>query len=191
MQLIFATQNQNKLKEIQNLLPENMKLISLSDLNYTEELPETHETLHENALEKAGFVYNMYHQNCFAEDTGLEVKSLNNQPGVYSARYAGEEKKSEKNIELLLKNMNSVHDRAAQFRTVIALIFNGNEFLFEGIVSGKIALHPSGNNGFGYDPVFIPDGYTDTFAQLSFSDKNKISHRAIAFHKLCDFLKNQ
>jgi len=189
MTLIFATQNQNKLEEIKNMLPAHLQLISLRDLNYTEELPETHETLHENALEKAWFVYHKFQQNCFAEDTGLEVESLNGAPGVFSARYAGEEKDHNKNIEFLLKNLQTHDNRKARFRTVIALIQNGKEFLFEGIVNGHITTEPKGNMGFGYDPVFIPEGGSKTFAQTPLEEKNKISHRALAFAQLKNFFK--
>jgi XTP/dITP diphosphohydrolase len=188
MQLIFATQNQNKIQEIQTMLPPNLQLVSLKDLNYTEELPETHETLHENALEKARFVTEKFKTNCFAEDTGLEVESLNGAPGVYSARYAGEQKNHTDNIKLLLKNLNGISNRKARFRTVIALILDGREHVFEGIVNGIITETPKGTKGFGYDPIFIADGHTASFAEISIEDKNNISHRARAFSALKTFL---
>jgi XTP/dITP diphosphohydrolase len=188
MELIFATQNQNKLQEIKSMLPQNLQIKSLQDLNYHEELPETHETLHENALEKANFVAQLFNTNCFAEDTGLEVEALNNAPGVFSARYAGEHKNHTDNINLLLKNLAGESNRAARFRTVIALILNGKEYIFEGTVEGHIIEDPKGNKGFGYDPVFVANGFTETFAQISIEEKNNISHRAKAFSKLKTFL---
>jgi XTP/dITP diphosphohydrolase len=188
MELIFATQNQNKLQEIKSMLPQNLQIKSLQDLNYHEELPETHETLHENALEKANFVAQLFKTNCFAEDTGLEVEVLNNAPGVYSARYAGEHKNHTDNINLLLKNLKGKNNRAARFRTVIALILNGKEYIFEGTVEGYIIEEPKGSKGFGYDPVFVANNYTETFAQISIEEKNNISHRAKAFNKLKTFL---
>jgi XTP/dITP diphosphohydrolase len=188
MELIFATQKQNKLQEIKSMLPQNLQIKSLQDLNYHEELPETHETLHENALEKANFVAQLFKTNCFAEDTGLEVEVLNNAPGVYSARYAGEHKNHTDNINLLLKNLKGKNNRAARFRTVIALILNGKEYIFEGTVEGYIIEEPKGSKGFGYDPVFVANNYTETFAQISIEEKNNISHRAKAFNKLKTFL---
>ena len=188
MELIFATQNQNKLQEIKSMLPQNLQIKSLQDLNYHEELPETHETLHENALEKANFVAQLFKTNCFAEDTGLEVEALNNAPGVYSARYAGEQKNHTDNINLLLKNLKGKSNRTAKFRTVIALILNGKEYIFEGTVEGHIIEEPKGSKGFGYDPVFVANNYTETFAQISIEEKNNISHRAKAFNKLKTFL---
>ena len=155
----------------------------------SEELPETHETLHENALEKARFVHEKFKQNCFAEDTGLEVEALNGAPGVYSARYAGEEKNHTKNIEFLLKNLQTADNRKARFRTVIALILDDKEYLFEGIVNGHIADEPKGKMGFGYDPVFVADGHAKTFAETPLEEKNKISHRALAFGQLKNFLQ--
>jgi XTP/dITP diphosphohydrolase len=188
MKLIFATQNKHKLEEVMKMLPSDLELQSLSDLKCFDELPETHETLHENALEKARYIAQKFHQNCFAEDTGLEVEALNGAPGVYSARYAGEHKNHSDNINLLLKNLNGVTNRKARFRTVIALILNGKEYLFEGIINGNIAKKPIGSMGFGYDPVFIADGYDKTFAEISIEEKNNISHRAKAFQALKNFL---
>lgn len=188
MKLIFATQNKHKLEEVTKMLPSGIELQSLSDLNYFEELPETHETLHENALEKAVFVAEKFKRNCFAEDTGLEVEALNGEPGVYSARYAGEQKNHTDNINLLLKNLNGIANRKARFRTVIALILNGKEYLFEGIVNGSIIESPKGTMGFGYDPIFVADGYDKTFAEICIEEKNNISHRAKAFQALKTFL---
>jgi XTP/dITP diphosphohydrolase len=188
MQLLFATQNKHKLEEIKSMLPGNIELISLNDINFNEELPETHETLHENALEKAQFIAEKFQQNCFSEDTGLEVEALNGEPGVYSARYAGEQKNHTDNINLLLKKLTGISNRKARFRTVIALIFNGKEYLFEGIVNGNITESPKGSMGFGYDPIFVADGYEKTFAEIGIEEKNNISHRAKAFQALKTFL---
>lgn len=188
MKLIFATQNKHKLEEVMKMLPSGIELQSLSDLNCFEELPETHETLHENALEKAQYIAHKFKQNCFAEDTGLEVEALNGAPGVYSARYAGEQKNHSDNINLLLKNLKDTSNRKARFRTVIALILNGKEYLFEGIINGHITKNPKGNMGFGYDPVFVAEGYDKTFAEISIEEKNNISHRAKAFMALKTFL---
>lgn len=195
MQLIFATHNKNKVLEVHKLLHKQYEILSLSDLAQGEEIPETGTTLEENALIKARFVYTTYTKNCFADDSGLEIESLNNEPGVYSARYAGEEKNSpagraddDANMNKALQNLNGVTNRNAQFRTVIALIIDGKEYLFEGIIKGKITLEKKGSGGFGYDPIFIPDGYSKTFAEMSIEEKNQISHRAIAIKKLADFL---
>ncbi|GAB4280898.1 MAG: non-canonical purine NTP diphosphatase [Marinilabiliales bacterium] len=186
--LIFVSHNINKIKEIKNILPEKFELISLSEAGYAHEIPETGNTLEENALIKARTVYKEINSNCFADDTGLEVKALNNLPGVFSARYAGPQCNSEDNIDKLLQELQHHNDKSARFRTVIALIYDNNEFLFEGIVNGKIIHERRGNNGFGYDPVFVPDGYTKTFAEMSLNEKNIISHRARAFNKLISFL---
>lgn len=188
MQLIFATQNQHKIEEINSLVPNNFKFLSLRDLNYYEELPETHETLHENAIEKANFIHHLFKTNCFAEDTGLEVEALNGAPGVYSARYAGEQRSHTDNINLLLSNLNNVENRKARFRTIIALVFNDKQYLFEGIVNGLITEKPIGNKGFGYDPIFIAEGHNKTFAELDMQEKSFISHRSKAFNALKNFL---
>jgi XTP/dITP diphosphohydrolase len=188
-ELIFATNNENKVKEIKKILPENFHVLSLSDINITQDIPETGETLKENALQKARFVYQLTGKNCFSDDTGLEVEALNGAPGVYSARYAGEDKDANKNMDKLLVELQGVKNRRAMFTTVIALILNGKEYLFEGNVKGEIALKKSGNKGFGYDPVFIPDAYApNTFADISLDEKNKISHRAQAVKQLVNFL---
>ena len=190
MNLIFATHNQNKVEEISSLLPDNFVIKSLSDLNFKEEIPETADTLEENALIKVRTIFNKFQENCFADDTGLEVEALDGGPGVHSARYAGEEKSAENNIEKLLQSLKKCDNRSAQFRTVIALIFNREEYLFEGVVKGIITREKKGKNGFGYDPVFQPENYALNFAQLNMEEKNKISHRARAFEKLIEFLKS-
>ncbi len=187
--LIFATQNPNKVHEIKLKLGEGITIVSLIDLNYTQDIEEHGETLEENALIKARKIYKLYGQNCFSEDTGLEVFALNNAPGVHTARYAGEEKSAEANMDLLLKNLEHQADRSAQFRAVIALIINGKEYLFEGISQGKIAERKSGTHGFGYDPIFIPEGYSQTFAELDKFEKAALSHRSRAFEKLVALIK--
>jgi len=190
--LIFATNNENKVKEIKKLLPENINLLSLKDVGIVEDIPETGETLRENALQKASYVYEKTGKNCFADDTGLQVDALNGAPGVYSARYAGEEKNAGKNMDKLLLELQNVKNRKANFTTVIALILNGKEYLFEGKVNGAIALAKSGKEGFGYDPVFIPDEFAPkTFADIPLEEKNKISHRARAVGKLVAFLSKK
>lgn len=189
--LVFATNNNNKIKEINSLLNNRIKIISLHDINCIEEVPETGATIKENALQKARYVFEKYKYNCFADDTGLEVEALNGMPGVFSARYAGEEKDANKNIEKLLLELKNHPNRKARFVTVIALIIDGNEFLFEGIIKGNITENRFGNSGFGYDPVFMPDGYNLTFAQMSLDQKNKISHRGIATQKMIHFLNEK
>jgi len=186
--LVFATNNQHKLSEVRHILPADVPILSLQDIRCFDDLPETAETLEGNALMKAEYVYNHYGYNCFAEDTGLEVKVLDNRPGVFSARYAGEEHDSEQNIQKLLHDLEGVEDRKARFRTVVALIEEGNIHYFEGVITGHITTHPSGEGGFGYDPIFVPDGYTQTFAALGNNLKNKISHRALAIDKLKNYL---
>jgi XTP/dITP diphosphohydrolase len=198
MELIFATQNPHKLMEIQNMLGNEFHLISLKDLSFAEDIPEDQDTLEGNALEKARFIFSRFKRGCFADDTGLEVEALNGAPGVYSARYAGplfqfgtEKNRSLANIQKLLSSLESHPNKRARFRTVIALISDsGKEFLFEGIVNGSIINDLRGSDGFGYDPVFVPDGYSQTFAEMPLSEKNKISHRARAFKNLRDFLVN-
>ena len=189
MKLVFATNNQHKLFEVQKLIGLKFQLISLSEAGFIGDIPENQATLEGNALEKARFIFEKLKSNCFADDTGLEVEILNGEPGVYSARYAGPDNNSENNISKLLLNLNNKINRKAQFRTVIALILNEKEFLFEGIVKGHIINEKKGNDGFGYDPIFIPEGYNETFAEMTINEKNKISHRAIAINKLADFLK--
>ena len=191
MKLCFATNNANKLKEIENKLGKAYEIISLSALGHTDELPETHHTLEENSLEKAQFIYDKYGINCFADDTGLLVEALNGEPGVMSARYAGPAKNSEDNMDLLLKNLGNETNRNAKFVTVISLILDSEVFQFTGEVSGQITHQKAGKKGFGYDPIFIPDGWQKTFAELDLEEKNKISHRARAVSKLVDFLKSR
>lgn len=188
MELIFATNNRHKIREISSLLEPGTELIGLADVNITEEIPEEWETLEENALFKARFVHSRTGMNVFADDTGLEVEALNGAPGVHSARFAGEEKDSSANMTKLLGLLEGKKNRKARFRTVIALIFGDREYLFEGIVAGSIIEERKGTEGFGYDPVFIAEGYTLTFAEMPLSEKNKISHRARAFEGLRKFL---
>ncbi|RPH31987.1 MAG: non-canonical purine NTP diphosphatase [Bacteroidales bacterium] len=190
-ELVFATNNPHKLLEVQHILGESFKLLSLQDINLTEEIPEDHDTLEKNALQKAWYIYNKSAVSCFADDTGLEVDALDGKPGVYSARYAGEGKNSKDNIKKLLKELQGVKNRKARFRTVIALIVDGNEHLFEGIVNGLIIDYERGEDGFGYDPIFQPDGFSLTFAQMPLDQKNDISHRARAVNHLADFLMKQ
>jgi XTP/dITP diphosphohydrolase len=189
MKLVFATHNANKAKEIQSLLPENFQILTLSDINCHEEIPETAETLEGNSLLKAKFVSDHFNLNCFADDTGLEIEALNGRPGVYSARYAGEEKSAEVNMNLVLSELEKESNRKAQFRTVITLILNDKTHIFEGIVRGEISNEKRGTDGFGYDPIFIPEGQTKTFAEMTLAEKNQQSHRARAFEKMINFLK--
>ena len=188
MKLVFATQNENKAHEIQSLLPEYFKIISLKDIRCFDEIPETAETLEGNSLLKASFISETYNLNCFADDTGLEIEALNNRPGVYSARYAGPEKSAAANINKVLLELEGKTARNAQFRTIITLILNTSIFTFEGIVRGEIILEKRGENGFGYDPIFVPEGEIRTFAEMSLEEKNKHSHRARAFQKMIEFL---
>jgi XTP/dITP diphosphohydrolase len=191
MELVFASSNQNKVAEIQKLVGNKIRLLSLKDINCTEEIEETGKTFQENALIKALYIFEKYKYNCFGDDSGLEVEALNNEPGVYSARYAGEPKNDANNTQKLLKELGSKTNRSACFKTVIALVIDGKKQFFEGEIKGQITLQPIGNGGFGYDPVFIPDGYNRTFAQMSLDEKNRISHRAIAVKKLVDYLNNK
>lgn len=188
MKLVFATHNQHKLIELQQIIKSDIQLISLDDLNYSIEIEETGKTLVENALLKARFIYNRYSISTFADDTGLEIDALKGAPGVYSARFAGEDKSAVNNMNKVLELMKGITNRAARFKTVIALILNGNEFLFEGVVEGNILGAPVGTNGFGYDPIFQPIGYSISFAQMDSETKNKISHRGKAVEKLVSYL---
>ena len=187
--LVFATNNLHKLTEIKAILGEQIEILSLNDINCHVDIPETADTLEGNAKMKAKYIYQHYHLDCFADDTGLEVKALNGAPGVFSARYAGEGHDSQANMKKLLEHLKGKTSREAQFRTAICLIENGEEHLFEGLVKGKIIEEKRGEAGFGYDPVFVPDGYDKTFAELGEDIKNQISHRARAVKKLCDYLK--
>ena len=188
MRLFFSSQNQHKISEVRSKLPSFISLSDLSEFNLTSEIPETGKTLEENALIKAKFINENFKLNCFADDSGLEVEILGNAPGVYSARYAGEPKNDEKNMDKLLLALENHSNRNAQFRTVICLILLGKEYFFEGIIKGKIIHARKGKDGFGYDPIFIPDGYEKTFAEMTIEEKNKISHRALAVEKLVEFL---
>lgn len=190
MKIVFATGNPNKLEEIQSILSD-YTLIGLSEIGCEEDIPETSPTIQGNALQKARYVVEHYGvQNCFAEDTGLEVDALNGEPGIYSARYAGVAKDANANIEKVLTQLEEQTNRAAQFRTVVALILEGEEHTFEGIIRGTIHTQKTGTDGFGYDPVFVPEGETRSFAQMSMTEKNKISHRAKAILQLKKFLEN-
>ncbi|NOU59907.1 non-canonical purine NTP diphosphatase [Marinifilum caeruleilacunae] len=188
MKLVFATNNQNKLKELQHLLGEKVELLSLADINCTDEIPEDHDTLEENATQKAEYIYKKYNVNCFADDTGLEISALNGEPGVYSARYAGVDKDAKANMKKVLAKMDGKQDRSSRFRTVISLILDDKEYQFEGIVNGNILEAERGKDGFGYDPIFEPKGYSVSFAEMEMSEKNKISHRGLAVQKLVQFL---
>ena len=185
---VFATNNAHKLEEVTAILGDKIELLSMKDIHCHADIPETADTLEGNALLKARYIFENYNIDCFADDTGLEVEALNGAPGVYSARYAGDAHISEAIMRKLLQDMVGIENRKAQFRTVFALIINGKEHLFEGIVKGEITKHRCGSSGFGYDPVFIPEGYTQTYAEMGNTLKNKISHRALATNKLCNFL---
>ena len=188
MEIVFATNNQNKTEEIRNILGDSFTLLSLQDLNIKEDIPENELTLEGNAMHKARVVYKMLKMNVFADDTGLEIEALNGLPGVNSARFAGKNKDSDANIDKALALMGSSKNRNARFRTVIALILDGKEYSFDGVVNGHIINEKRGKLGFGYDPVFVPEGMSRTFAEMPLSEKNKISHRARAFEKLREFL---
>lgn len=190
IKLVFATNNENKIKEINALLTNSIKLLSLKDIGCYEDIPETANTIEGNAIMKAKYVYEKYGYNCFADDTGLEIKSLNGEPGVFSARYAGEEKNANKNMDKVLQKLAPFSDRAAQFKTVVALVINGEISTFEGIIEGEITSEKHGKDGFGYDPIFKPNGYEITFAEMPLSEKNNISHRGRAVKKLIDFLNS-
>lgn len=188
--LVFATNNAHKLDEISSILGEKVELLSLKDINCHVDIPETADTLEGNAMLKAEYIFENYGLDCFADDTGLEVEALDGAPGVYSARYArGGGHNAEANMQQLLQNMQGVQNRKAQFRTAICLILDGKKHLFEGIVKGEIIKEKRGGSGFGYDPIFVPEGYAKTFAEMGNETKNKISHRALAVEKLCRFLK--
>jgi XTP/dITP diphosphohydrolase len=186
--LVFATHNSNKAREIQELVGEKFVIKTLSDIGCTEDIPETGSTLAANASIKSSYVYNTYKLNCFADDTGLEVEALNGAPGVYSARYSGEAKNDNANMDLLLHNLDGNANHKARFHTVISLIMDGKETLFEGILNGEIINEKVGTNGFGYDPVFKPEGLNNTLAEMNMAEKNAISHRARAFGKLTQYL---
>lgn len=190
MKLVFATNNQNKLNELKKMLDDNIQLLSLKDINCTDEIPEDQDTLEGNASQKSFYIYDRFAVSCFADDTGLEIDALNNEPGVYSARYAGIEKDAEANMKKVLEKLDKIKNRSARFRTVISLIIDGKEMQFEGIVNGTILEEKHGDEGFGYDPIFMPDGYDCSFAQMEMSEKNKISHRGRAVQKLVKYLNS-
>ncbi|GGG94913.1 non-canonical purine NTP pyrophosphatase [Parapedobacter pyrenivorans] len=188
IQLVFATNNAHKLEEVQAVVGSSFRIITLADIGCAEDIPETGDTFEANASQKSGYLYERYGHDCFADDSGLEVLALGNEPGVYSARYSGT-RDMERNIDLLLQRLGSHSDRRARFRTVISLRIGGKEYFFEGTVAGEIGFERQGEGGFGYDPLFTPSGYDKTFAQMTSIEKNAISHRAIAVAKLADSLK--
>lgn len=189
--LIFATNNQHKVDEIRQVLGDNLSIITLKEAGINIDIPEPHDTLEANATEKSRTIFQLTNKNCFSEDTGLEVEALNGAPGVKSARYAGEGRSFDANIEKLLKNLATAENKNARFRTVISLLFGEKEYLFEGICTGKMIEEKKGMNGFGYDPVFIPDGSEKTFAEMDMTEKNKFSHRKKAIEKLVAFLNDK
>lgn len=189
-ELVFATNNSHKLEEINSAVGDSVKILSLEDIGCFEDIPETAPTIEGNASQKSQFIFQKYGINCFADDTGLEVEALDGAPGVYSARYAGPGHDHEKNMDKVLLKLIDQQNRKARFRTVISLILNEKEFFFEGIVNGSILKERQGEKGFGYDPIFQPDGYSNSFAEMDLAEKNKISHRGIAVQKLIEFLHN-
>ncbi|MBB5396722.1 non-canonical purine NTP diphosphatase [Mucilaginibacter sp. AK015] len=189
-QLVFATNNTHKLEEVQAMAGNKIKLLSLNDIGCYDDIAETGSTFNENASLKSHYIYDRYKLNCFGDDSGLEINALGNQPGIYSARYAGTHGNHEANIDKVLKKLHGLTDRSARFRTVISLMWNGAEYFFEGVVEGSIRKERSGTAGFGYDPIFQPDGYDITFAEMSMDEKNRISHRSRAVDLLVAFLKN-
>ena len=190
MKLVFATNNRHKLAELQAILGDRFELLSLDDIGCNEEIPEDQPTLEGNSRQKAFYIFDRYGLTCFADDTGLEIDALNGNPGVFSARYAGKDKDSNANMDKVLNQLEKINNRKARFRTVITLIIDGEEKLFEGIVEGKIIREKRGKGGFGYDPIFVPDGFDHTFAEMQPDDKNKISHRGRAVEKLVHYLKS-
>ncbi len=191
MKLVFASNNVNKIKEIQQLVPSTFEIISLQDIGCFEDIPETADTIEGNAILKANYVTEKYGYDVFSDDSGLEVEILNGAPGVFSTRYAGEPKNDDKNIDKLLQDLKDKSNRKANFKTVICLNINGKQLLFTGIINGTIIEERIGNNGFGYDPIFVADGYSKTFAELSIDEKSKISHRGQAVKKLVEYLKSK
>jgi XTP/dITP diphosphohydrolase len=191
MKLVFASNNKNKIAEIQHQVGSQFEIVSLEEIGCFVDIPETAETIEGNAILKANYVTKNFELPCFADDTGLEIEVLNNEPGVYSARYAGEQKNAEDNMNLVLLKLAFETNRKAQFKTSIALNINNQQYIFEGVVKGEITLKKSGNQGFGYDPIFQPEGSSTTFAEMSLEQKLEISHRGIAMQKLIDFLKNK
>jgi XTP/dITP diphosphohydrolase len=191
IEIVFATNNPHKLEEIRHAVGNEINIVSLEDIGCHEEIPENALTIQGNASQKSNYVHKKYGTNCFADDTGLEIEALDGRPGVYSARYAGPGHDHQKNMDKVLKELAGIQNRKARFRTVISLILNGKETLFEGIVNGTILTEKHGDKGFGYDPIFQPDEYNISFAEMDLGEKNRISHRGIAVRKLVDFLKNQ
>lgn len=191
MKILFATSNQNKAKEIAALLPESFEILTLNDIDITDDIPETQDTLEGNAKQKSEYIVTNFQLDCFADDTGLEIPALNNEPGVKSARYAGEHRDSEENMQLVLDRLKGKADRSARFRTVISLELNGEQHLFEGIVNGTIRTEKHGDGGFGYDPIFEPENCGKTFGEMEMEEKNLYSHRARAFSKMIVYLKSR
>lgn len=189
MELCFATNNIHKLEEIQSMLGARFSLVTLSDIGCNEDIPETRDTIADNSLQKAEYIWDNYHIDCFADDTGLEVAALNNEPGVFSARYAGPQRNADDNMNLLLEKLSDSANHQARFKTVITLVLNGVYSQFEGIVEGTIVSKKKGTHGFGYDPIFMPLGHDRTFAEMTMQEKSTLSHRAIAFSKLVDYLR--
>ena len=188
MELVFATGNQNKVKEIQALIPSSIRLLGLADIQCNEEIPETQPTIEGNAAQKAFYVFEKYHHNCFADDTGLEIDALNGRPGVMSARYAGDAKDANANMDKILAELKNESNRIAYFKTIISLVIDGEEIQFEGVVEGTILKEKRGSKGFGYDPIFLPKGSDRSFAEMDVNEKNEISHRALAVKKLVAYL---
>ncbi|WP_046758778.1 non-canonical purine NTP diphosphatase [Kordia jejudonensis] len=188
MKLVFATNNQNKVNEVQSLVPNHITILSLAAIGCEEDIPETQPTIEGNAIQKAQYVKEKYGYDCFADDTGLEVHALNNEPGVFSARYAGPQRNAEDNMNKLLDNLKDKEDRSAHFKTVVALILKGEQHTFTGICNGTIIKEKKGKKGFGYDPIFMADGFTETFAEISLEDKNRVGHRGKAVTQLIEFL---
>ncbi len=191
MKIIFATNNKHKVAEIRQAVGNQHEILSLADINFSEEIPETQSTIEGNASQKSHFIHDRFQVNCFSDDTGLEIEALNGEPGVYSARYAGKDANFQNNIDKVLTKLAGIENRKAKFRTIISLIINGEEHQFEGICEGEIITEERGEKGFGYDPIFKPKGYEQTFAEMNHELKNKISHRGLAVEKLVEFLKNQ
>ena len=191
MKIVFASNNKNKIQEIKNQLPKEIELVSLEDIGCFEDIPETAETIEGNAILKANYVTERYNLPCFADDTGLEIEALNNEPGVYSARYAGEQRDSNDNMDKVLEKLMDIENRKAQFKTVITLNLNNEQYLFTGIVKGNIGIEKVGNDGFGYDPIFTPENHSITFAEMDLNQKNEISHRGRAVKQLIEFLNKQ
>ena len=191
MDLVFATNNKNKLKEIKHIIIDKINILSINDLNHSDDLEETGLTLKDNASQKARFIYKKFNKNCFADDSGLEILSLNNEPGVFSSRYAGSNCSADDNMNKVLKKLENIKNRNAIFKTVICLILDGKEYFFEGSIEGIITNEKIGYNGFGYDPIFRPNNFNLTFAQMSVKEKSKISHRAIAVSKFVKFINQR